>query len=82
MNVYVRKFRVGRTQTHTHIYMYMNRVGNRSMFSPVVVALRVVHCNTYNILYIIQVLCISLYIFIYTFISYTYIRMYDQKLSK
>jgi len=79
MNVYVRKFRVGRT--HTHAYIHMNRVGNRSMFSPVVVALRLVHCNTY-ILYIYIILHISICLYIYIYKYYLPMRTYDQTLSK
>lgn len=38
---------------HTHINM--NRVGNRSMFSLVVIALNVVHCNTYVVYILLHI---------------------------
>lgn len=46
-------------RTHTRTHIRMNRVGNRSMFSPVVVALSVVHCSTYIYIYY------TMYIYIY-----------------
>jgi len=90
--MYVRKFGVGCTHTHTHTHTsnthitHMNTVvSNRSMFSPVVVALRAVHCNTYMscvMCIYIYIHIIYMYLCIYRFIYCIYIRTYGQTLSK